>query len=1253
MNSISQFTHQYQLSKTLRFELVPVGKTKENIEKNGYITRDFSRSESYKKVKRIIDEYHKAFIELALKEVKLQKLDEFAALYYKTEKTDEDKKAYEKLQDDLRKQISTAFNKSGNAVAAAIFKNLFLKELIKDDLMRWVSSDEDRSFVAEFKDFTTYFTGFHENRKNIYKDEAISTAIPFRLIHDNLPKFLDNIKVFEKAKENGVDLANVANDLESVMQGLTLDEVFTLDFFNQTLTQKGIEFYNIALGGIAEKGNKKRQGVNEKVNLFNQNQEKKNRVPRMKPLFKQILSDRETSSFVLEPFKDDNEMLESIEKFYQSEIVNLEEVGQTRNIIAEVSDLLKHFQEYSTHLIYLKNDTSLTNLSQHLFGDWSLIKAALADWHDAHFPHGSKEKLEKYEERKEKWLKKDFSIQDIDIALASFDHEAVKSAYKPALIESYFAALTKKDKDEWIDLRKQIDERYQVIRDLLNTDYQGKRKLAADKENVSKIKAFLDSLMDLLHFIKPLMLKDTSIEKDELFYGQFIPLYEQLNKLIPVYNKVRNYLTQKPYSTEKIKLNFENSTLLDGWDVNKEEANTGLLFVKQGHYYLGIMDKKHNKVFRNIPKKNPDNGFNKVNYKLLPGASKMLPKVFFSDKNIKFYNPSEKIIDIRNHGSHTKNGNPQEGFEKKDFNLNDCHAMIDFFKISINKHEDWKNFGFNFSPTSSYQSVDEFYKEVESQGYTISYTSIDDGFINQLVDEGKLYLFRIHNKDFSPHSKGKPNLHTLYWKMLFDERNLSDVVYKLNGQAEIFYRKASLNRTETAIHKAGEELANKNPENEKRTSTFAFDLIKNKRFTEDKFQFHVPITLNFKAAGNANLNEEVRKFLQQNPNVHIIGLDRGERHLIYLTLINQKGEIILQQSLNTIVSDKQKVNYQELLHRKEGDRDEARKNWSTIENIKELKEGYISQVVHKVAQLMVQYNAIVVMEDLNFGFKRGRQKVEKQVYQKFEKMLIDKLNYLVFKENDPMQTAGVLKALQLANKFESFQKLGKQSGFIFYVPAALTSKIDPATGFVNMLNTKYESISKAQDFFSRFDSIRFNSSKDYFEFSFDYNHFHAKAAESKSRWTVCTQGEERYRYNPQTKGSEKVNVTAELKKLFDENKISYSQGEDLQKAIVGNSEKKFHSTLLHLLGLTLSLRHTISGTEVDYILSPVSNSKGNFFDSRNAGDQLPANSDANGAYNIARKGLMLIHKINEASDLKKLDLKLDNASWLRFAQTQG
>lgn len=71
-------------------------------------------------------------------------------------------------------------------------------------------------------------------------------------------------------------------------------------------------------------------------------------------------------------------------------------------------------------------------------------------------------------------------------------------------------------------------------------------------------------------------------------------------------------------------------------------------------------------------------------------------------------------------------------------------------------------------------------------------------------------------------------------------------------------------------------------------------------------------------------------------------------------------------------------------------------------------------------------------------------------------MLIDKLNCYVDKQKDAEDIGGVLHPLQLTSKFESFRKLGKQSGWLFYIPAWNTSKIDPVTGFVNMLDTRRE-----------------------------------------------------------------------------------------------------------------------------------------------------------------------------------------------------
>lgn len=532
---------------------------------------------------------------------------------------------------------------------------------------------------------------------------------------------------------------------------------------------------------------------------------------------------------------------------------------------------------------------------------------------------------------------------------------------------------------------------------------------------------------------------------------------------------------------------------------------------------------------------------------------------------------------------------------------------------------------------------------------------MDAKYVDDLVNEGKLFLFQIYNKDFSPYSKGKPNMHTLYWKALFEEQNLHNVIYKLNGQAEIFFRKASIKPKNIITHKAKQPIHAKNPLTPKATNTFEYDLVKDKRFTVDKYQFHVPITLNFKATGGSYINQNVLEYLKNNPDVKIIGLDRGERHLVYLTLIDQQGNILKQESLNTITDSKISTPYHKLLDNKEKERDLARKNWGTVENIKELKEGYISQVVHRIATMMVEENAIVVMEDLNFGFKRGRFKVEKQIYQKLEKMLIDKLNYLVLKDKQPYETGGLYQALQLTNKFESFQKMGKQSGFLFYVPAWNTSKIDPTTGFVNYFNTKYENVEKAKSFFEKFKSIRFNVAHKYFEFEVEnYSIFNPKADDTRQDWTICTHGEriETKRQKDQNNNfvSTKINLTDKMEDFFGKNSIFYGDGACIKSQIAAKDDKAFLEELMYWFKMTLQMRNSITGTDEDYLISPVKNAKGTFYDSRKADATLPKDADANGAYNIARKGLIILDKINKADLTKKVDLSQNNREWLNFVQ---
>lgn len=1241
---IDNYIGKYSLSKTLRFELRPEGKTSENFKAKMLLEEDHKRSDDYAKVKKLIDDYHKNYINQSLSKISELDISEYANIYYKSNKDENDKKQLKTIESTLRKSINQAL------ISSDIYTKLFKKELFTEILSEFYKDEEEKlRLILGFQNWVTYFQGFFENRKNLYTSEEKSTAIPYRCINDNLPRFLDNCRAYEKIKEGlpQDELANLNEEYYSLF-GFYLDDYFNIDYFVYALPQNGIttaaqktgiDIYNQVIGGYTnnDQTKEKVKGLNEVINLHNQNTDKSYRLPKLKMLYKQILSDTETISFIPENFKDDNEVLSSVNEGY---IALVKYFPALQVIFDKLSD-------YDSMGIYIRQDC-VSFLSQKITGDWSVISG---QWNNEYDENNEKKtRNEKYyDERNKTYKNASFTINELQRLIDKYSASNEKEDGCISVIDYYSTTVGSMIKD--------IISYYKNAESLLTSKYTYDKKLAKNDAAIEQIKMLLDSIKELEWIIKQFMDTDLESNKDEVFYGEIQPIYDALREFDRLYDKVRNYITKKPYSKDKIKLNFQNTQFLNGWDKNKERDYRSVLLRKGEQYYLAIMEKNSNRIFEKYPTEN-NNGWNKIDYKLLPGPNKMLPKVFFAKKNIDYYAPSEEILRIREKETFKKGNN----FIKKD-----CEKLIDFFKDSIAKHEEWSQYGFEFKDSKDYNDIGEFYNDVRKQGYKISYNNISEQYIMDLVDKGKIFLFRIYNKDFSNHSKGTPNMHTLYFKMLFDDRNLKNIVYQLNGGAEMFYRFPSLKLEETTIHHKGDPMTFKNPNNKHRDNQekYKHDIIKDKRFTEPQFSLHIPITLNFKSQGIDKINMDVRRSLKECDDNYVIGIDRGERNLLYVTVINSKGKIVEQYSLNEIVNEyngmKYKTDYHSLLDKKEKERDEARKNWKTIEGIKELKEGYISQAVHKICQLVVKYDAVIAMEDLNTGFKRSRTKVEKQVYQKFEKMLIDKLNYLVIDKNmDPEENGGLLRAYQLTNKFTSFRDMGKQNGFIFYVPAYLTSKIDPVTGFVDLLKPKYESKEKTQAMISNFDFVRYNVQTDMFEFGIDYSKVDRGSTSFITKWTVCTNGERIRTFRNKVKNNEwddeKIVLTNDFKGLFESYDISYSDNNDIRDQLLEVDNTYFYKEFNELLRLTLQMRNSITGSDVDYMISPVRDKNGKYYDSNYFSDMenapLPQNADANGAYNIARKALWCIEQIKAAEDdkIEKVNLAISNKEWLEYAQ---
>jgi len=1321
--NFSNFTGLYTLSKTLRFELKPVAQTKENIKKGKFLESDKKKADDYKDVKKIIDNYHKFFIDDVLKNANFDwtVLEKEMSDFNKSKADDSKVEAEQKkLRDQIAKKMTS--DKRFKALTASTPSDLFNKD---KDFIDWFTQNSTKDINKEaletFKRFSSYFKGFQENRKNVYSAEPIPTAVPYRLVNDNFPKFLQNIALFKIIQEKCPQvISDVEKELASYLGKEKLADIFTVQAFNKYLcqggkeNQRGIDFYNQILGGIAEKeGGINLRGINQFLNLYWQQHPdfaKQNKRIKMIPLFKQILTDRENFSFKIETIDTDEELKTAIAEY--ADKLELKSKDEKKSVFDICSDLFASIKEQNLQEIYI-NRKDINNISRILTGDWSWLQSRMNAYADEVFTT----KAEKTRWQKsvdgdegENKSKGVFSLAELNRVL---EYSSENVAETDIRITDYFDHRNRFYYEKESGLFKQGDELVALSIKESCEDILAKRKamdeafanisennsLRDNSEDIAKIKSYLDCVQELLHRIKPLKVNGLG---DPAFYAVFDTVYNSLSEVISLYNKTRNYITKKAANPEKYKLNFDNPTLADGWDLNKEQANTSVLMRKDGMYYLGVMNPKDKPKFAEKYECGNEACYEKMIYKLLPGPNKMLPKVFFSTKGKETFNPPENILQGYEQGKHKK-GNS--------FDINFCYELIDWFKSAIKKHEDWKKFDFEFSDTKSYKDISDFYREVTEQGYKLSFINIPEATITQMVSEGKLYLFQIYNKDFAPGASGMPNMHTLYWKNLFSEENLKNVVLKLNGEAELFYRPAGIK--EPVIHAKGSYLVNRItkdgepiPEKihdeiyrnangkleslSKEATEYKashkvvikeakHDIIKDRHYTEPKFLFHVPLTINFKANGNSySINENVRRFLKNNPDVNVIGLDRGERHLIYLSLINQKGEIIKQFTFNEVERNKNgqviKVNYHEKLDQREKVRGAARKSWQAIGKIAELKEGYLSAVIHQLTKLMVEYNAIVVMEDLNFGFKRGRFHVEKQVYQKFEHMLIDKLNYLVFKDRGLTEAGGVLNGYQLAGQFESFQKLGKQSGMLFYVPAGYTSKIDPKTGFASMLNFKdLTNVHKKREFFSKFDDIHFDDATGSFVFTFDYKNFDGKAKEEmkQTKWSVYSK-DKRIVYLSKTKSYEDVQPTEKIKASLESVGIEYMSGNNLIDSIMAiGAELKdgakpskeiadFWDRLLYNFKLILQMRNSNARTGEDYIISPVMADDGTFFDSREEfkkgeNAKLPVDADANGAYHIALKGLSLLKRLDAASEneLKKFDMKISNADWFKFAQEKS
>lgn len=1226
------FTKLYSVSKTLRFELIPTETTLANLKSAGVIDRDKHRHESFKIVKKLLDEVHRAFIDDSLRKLVLdvQELEQYAKLSLVSNRSlnPEQRKQLIDLQKSIYKRFDQAYQQTDSEWRARFgYKGSLIKssdtqiKLIAD-FAKTIADKLDMNesqvleYQQEFVGFTTYFVGYLKNRENCYTTEGKATEIAHRTIDQNLIKFYKNLQKYQDYYAN-TDILDA-----------NASQYFSIDNYQKYITQSSITAYNEAIGRLNSVINEQRQ---------RQGKEQRAKLPMFEPLFKQILGDsvktvvfekletREAYNELMHKLRHDMPVwLKSMQQHFTDQVVNPSNPEQ----------------------VYLNKKAVNTLLFKYV-NEPAGVKSLLPAEFTAKPQKGDDEAA-----KQGNFVSLRAFFDAIDAAQQQAELSILKDTEPDNVVPSPSRVV-------WegfcADLRAALDEAATAVEAFAKLDN-------FDKPNQSTIKLALDTFNNVYRMYSYFELRYknepvTTLDADSVFYELFADTgdtdslfdTEKNKRYSHYYDLIRNYLTQKPYSLDKWKLNFDCSQLLTGWDVNKEPEKHGAIFRQGSSYYLAIISNQNSKALDKA--KNPalfvadGDGWQKMEYKLLPGANKMLPKCLLPKSDRSKYGATQEIIELYENGEFKKGDN---------FNLAKLHTLIDFYKQAIKRYQGWSMFEFSFKDTKEYQDISQFYHDVENGGYKIEFVPISATKLNELEQRGDIYLFRIANKDLSNKVGKTPNMHTLYFSQLF----VDNTEFKLNGEAEVFFRPKSLSKTTAS--------ARKTPQGS--------DITENRRFTEDKIFLHVPQTINYRAKTtvNSTFNRHVIERIKSHGVNAVIGIDRGEKHLAYVSVVDMDGKLLAPPiSLNVIESKRpdgtiQKTNYFELLKKCEDERRQNRQNWDAVRRIKDLKAGYIGHCVKKIVDLMIEHKAVVVLENLNVGFKQGRSAIERNVYSQLEQALLEKLQYIVDKKAEPNRPFGVQNGVQLAPPSIAPKDTGNHMGFVFYVDPSYTSAVDPVTGYRQhfRLDDKINTRNFGSFVTNGFDDIYFENGHLLFEFNWQQlanarnkiqkgNYATQKEKEINSTpWKITANVERLIYRRPKNSGEggvyERVNPQEELLKLFAENSIRLDKNIKQQLATMTPSPK-FVKTFVDCFNTINKLRN--SDDKRDDIISPV---YPNGFDSTR--DKLQGydwNGDANGAYNIARKGVILLNNLYKAKDPKDFSAKVTRQDYDKYIVEQG
>lgn len=1138
------------------------------------------------------------------------------------------------FEEEPKKKTNALFEKCVAAVdpeikqkvSDAVDKSNWESDL-KKEIDRFWEKDFDENCANYFeamKRYTSYMRNYFTIRDRMYNGEEKGHTIPNRIVDDNLPIHLENVKIAKNIPEEVFDKFREDKYLSGILTSKTpaqdITEVFTISFAALLNSQSAIDTYNQVIGGASINSEIRHQGLNEYIQLYRQ-QHPDVKVPLFKKLKKQILTEKESLNWLPDVIGDDKELVDVTKTLY----------GQIQSEL-DLSNLL-FVDEIDKDKVYV-NAKRLNNYSHDTYGKWKIVEIAIMKQIAEDNPNKPGKKEKGYSEKVKKLFKdiKMFKVSYIEDAVAKFCPDEKGS-------------LVKYVKE---NICKPIGEGTIAFQDF-------EKALGENPESVKKhknlIKKFFDSFNKAKGAASVFSVKDASLDLDPYLYEDIVEPFNRLKEdFVGAHNSVRNYLTRKPYSTNKVPVFFGSPSLLGGWDISKLDENRGLLFKEGNTYYLGILSGKAKKLLNGNEWADASSPLQVQLIKDATGAHMMLPGVMFGKKkeprSVEPYNAPDDVLELY---AKTK----RKEVEVKNYTPEQVALMVDFYKEAIMKNPKWAVFDFKFKDTKEYSRLDDFYDDFDRQAYRVSFTGISKEFVEDAVEYGDLYLFQITCQDMLEKHHGKDGK----YKVLLEEAlsGKPDSKVRIQGGAAIYFRKASIVPAKIT-HPAGIPIKTKNPDNPRKEVVYNYDIIKDRRYTIDQFSFHLPVTV-FPYAdenGSGKVNRAIRELIRENPYMYVLGINRGERSLISISVTAPDGTIVEQRNFNVFDN----FDYRRKLAERKKERIENKQNWDAVNDIKNLKMGYLSRVKGEIAKLVRKYNCVIAMERLDPEFKNSRSSFETNVYEQFERELIKMFGLLMDKDSSDR----VNEAVQLADPCETETKRTKhpQNGIVFFINPSWISRTDPVTGFADMFLPFYESKEKAVELMSKTEGFRYNPKSGRFVLSFRYGKVlpERETGDPNRVWEVETYGSRienvlDFEENPKGMWKDIVyNLTPDMRKLLEDNGVKYLDGKDIVPRLADRTAE-FWKEFFHLLRLTMKLNNWDSANR-EFRMVGCTARNGRFFDSHTATENLPGDADINAARNIARKAHIVLRRIREydpESGAKAPSLIVKDQEW--FDRVQG